>query len=436
MAGLNTPQPRRAVPARPTTPKTLFSDEQEAFLAASHPRLLLSALAGCGKTTVLFEYARRRPHQRWKLLVLNRSLAALLAERSPDNVEVSTLHKMAYAAQGYLLSHKLVPGAIPLSALSRLSARQPEGFASALRTGLEQFCLSADPAPSDVHAPLSWRLSEQWDPHAWTVALCELWSACLDPASDMPVTHSVYLKRFCQQEHPWMGTHWMLDEAQDWPTAVLEAFARCARVSIRAGDPCQRLYAFRGASLGQWHDPQREQEFRLSRSWRSSHALAPWINACLARLPGSWQWSGHPELPCAIESRPTSATIEQLRRFSPSAILADRWETLDSLVCELAGSSAIKWPASSNRHPLPGPQPAILCSTIHGAKGLEFERLWLPDQVVRPGLTPAQSARLWYVALSRAQKAVSFPGSSLPQSTDAVDDMRLFEDDPGMDWIS
>lgn len=436
MADLSKSPPRRATPPRPAAPKTRFSDEQEDFLASSHPRLLLSALAGCGKTTTLFEYARRRPHQRWKLLVLNRSLANLLAERSPDNVEVSTLHKMAYAAQGHLLSHKLVPGAIPLSALARLSKKQPEGFAAALRLGLEQFCLSADPTPTEIHAPLSWRLSEQWDPHAWNVALQELWSACLDPASDMPATHSVYLKRFCQQDHPWMGTHWMLDEAQDWPTAVLDAFARCARVSIRAGDPCQRLYAFRGASLGQWYDPQREQEFRLSRSWRSSHDLAPWINACLARLPGNWQWSGHPILSCVIDPRPAPGTVEQLRQFAPSAILADRWETLDGIVRDLDGSSAIQWPPASSRHPLPGPQPSILCSTIHSAKGLEFERLWLPDQVVRSGLTPAQSARLWYVALSRAQKAVSFPEDGLPQPVTVLEDVPLFEDDPGMDWLN
>jgi len=77
LAGLSASAPRR--PAVPAPARLAFSEEQEAFLASSHPRLLLSALAGCGKTTVLFEYARRRPHQKWRLLVLNRALAEQIA---------------------------------------------------------------------------------------------------------------------------------------------------------------------------------------------------------------------------------------------------------------------------------------------------------------------------------------------------------------------
>ena len=433
LAGLSAPAPRR--PAVPPPGRPIFSEEQEAFLASSHPRLLLSALAGCGKTTVLFEYARRRPHQKWRLLVLNRALAEQLAKIAPANVEVSTLHKLAYASQGHLLSAKLIPGAIPLAALGKLFPAAPPGFLPSLRDGLDLFCLSSDPSPAIHHAPLAWQSDPEWDPDSWLASLNLLWSSCLDPSSAMPTTHAVYLKRFCQQEHPWTGTHWMLDEAQDWPNAVLSAFARCARISVRAGDPCQRLYAFRGASLGVWHDPSREQEFSLSRSFRSSQALAPWLNACLSRLPGGWVWEGRDDIACTITPRQTSSSIDELMRFSPDAVLADRWSTLDGVANALSGRRGVCWPSGSSRTSPPGPSPDLLCSTIHSAKGREFDRVWLPDDFLSVGLPPAQSARLGYVALSRARHALSFSATALPSAMADLDEAPLFEDEPGFSWI-
>jgi hypothetical protein len=414
------PIPKQAASA---PPRLVFSAEQEQFLTDNHSRLLLSALAGSGKTACLFEYARRRPHQRWHFLVLNRDLADTLAALAPRNVTVSTLHKMAYAIHGHALSSKLTSRPVPSLALGRALSGHlpapPAGLLEALAQGLELFCVSADPTPGVEHAPRVWQADPAWDPDVWTRSLRALWSASLDPNDPLPISHDVYLKRFCQQELPWRGTYWMLDEAQDWPDAVLSAFRRCTQVSVRAGDPCQRLYAFRGASLGLWHDPALEREHRLVQSHRASAQLAPWVNAALSRLPGGWQWAGRQDMKCEIHRRSEAATGNDLLAFAPTALLADRWKTLEQALPHLEGFT-LGWPAAAPRGASQEADVQVWLSTIHAAKGREFSRVWLPDDVLSPGLSPALSARLAYVALTRTRNAISFPsslvalGSALP----------------------
>lgn len=409
---------------KPTSPpsapeRIVFTQEQEKFLASNSPHILLSALAGAGKTACLFEYARRRPHQKWNYLVLNRSLSEKLSSQAPKNIKVQTLHQVAFASHGYLLSHKIQESPISRpaieKALSGVVALAP-GLSEALRQGLESYLSSSDLSPGVIHAPLVWQADPNWDPHIWVRALEHLWQSSLDPDNPLPISHAVYLKRYCQQDLPWLSPRWMLDEAQDWPDAVLSAFRKCATLSIRAGDPCQRLYAFRGASLGKWHDPEHEREFRLSQSHRSSHALAPFINAALDRIPGSWVWKGREDLDCLIQVRDHHAQECDIVSFSPSVILADRWKPLEQIRANLKGLAQV--------HRRPPDQDfssqGMEISTIHAAKGREFDRVWVADDTIRVGLSPALRSRLAYVALSRARKAISFPRSLLPSPSAPV----------------
>lgn len=411
LAGLANIPSRPAVPAPVIVERTRFTPEQEAFLASNDPHLLLSALAGAGKTECLFEYARRRPHQKWNFLVLNRDLVDILARRAPSNVKVSTLHKVAFAAHGHLLASKLREGVVPAKAIEKCLGRRslPEGFVSALRQGFEAFLSSDDLSPGLRHAPLAWTADPNWDPQEWTSAMEKIWASSLDPDDPLPISHAVYLKRYTQQQTPWLSPRWMLDEAQDWPDSVLSAFRRCARISIRAGDPCQRLYAFRGASLGQWHDPQHEKEFRLAQSHRASSQLEPYVNAVLSRLPGNWQWKGRADMDCNIDLRAGPASVESIEAFAPDVILADRWKPLDLLASELSGMTI-----SRKESLVPG---GVEISTIHSAKGREFGKVWLHDQAISQGLSPVLASRLLYVAITRARNAISFPEKmvALPQ---------------------
>ena len=417
LAGLaNIPSSPSFKPSKSSSPPLVrikFTDEQEEFLASSSPHLLLSALAGAGKTACLFEYARRRPHQKWNFLVLNRSLSESLSSQAPENIKVQTLHKVAFASHGHTLSHKIREASISLPDIERALSGvvgQVPGLAKALREGLSAYISSSDLSPGVKHAPLVWQADPNWDPHIWVLGLERLWQASLDPDHPLPISHGVYLKRYCQQELPWISTRWMLDEAQDWPDAVLSAFRRCATLSIRAGDPCQRLYAFRGASLGKWHDPEHEREFRLHQSHRSSHVLEPYINSALSQLPGGWSWKGRQDMDCVVQARDRPSTSEEVVAFSPNVLLADRWKSLELLADELRGLIQVERKLSGKEMP-PG---SVEISTIHAAKGREFDRVWIADQATRPGLSPALKARLSYVALSRAQKAISFPTYILP----------------------
>jgi len=407
-----------------------WSKDQEAFLAAHGNSLVLTALAGSGKTSVLIEYARRRPHQRWNFVVFNRSVADDVSARAPKNMVVKTAHQMAYAQFGHDLHHK-IKETFSLTQINALSPRIPrkaqKDFSILVRKILTEYLNSADVIVTEnLVNSFEWEsFQEKYSGDCWSTedlleTVRQAWRLSLDPASDFQITHDVYLKRFSMVQDQWRGSYWMLDEAQDWSDAFLHCWKRSTECAVRAGDPFQKLYEWRGASSQKWCDLSQEKEFWLTHSFRTGQSPEPWVNARLKALGCKKTWSS--ALPSVCTPTLTPETAFEIQTFRPAVVLATRWEDLERLSEQLK-QEKVEHTLGLNALPLASTQAPIL-TTIHSVKGLEFERVWIADSALPVDEHAVQKNRLAYVALTRAQKSVRIP-SHWPQ---VLQSPSLFDD--------
>ena len=75
------------------------TEEQQAILDASGRVLLINARAGTGKTTTFQMIASAHPDQKILYLVFNRKAREEAEEKFPGNVEVRTVHSLAFEAK-------------------------------------------------------------------------------------------------------------------------------------------------------------------------------------------------------------------------------------------------------------------------------------------------------------------------------------------------
>ena len=77
-----------------------LTHEQYAPIQSTKRKIVVVALAGTGKSTVLKAYAHFNPQQRILYVVLNSDNAAAAKSSFPNNVQSFTAHALAYAAIG------------------------------------------------------------------------------------------------------------------------------------------------------------------------------------------------------------------------------------------------------------------------------------------------------------------------------------------------
>lgn len=418
----------RELPKVATTVESKWSEQQEKFLNTQSPKLVLTALAGSGKTSCLLEYARRRRHQKWNFVVFNRSVADEVALRAPENMQVKTAHQMAYAHFGHDLHHKIKNQISIMEIQQRLKNVPPQAqkdFANLVKDVFHQYLNSSDVEITEhLVSEFEWeRFQLKYSDVSWELSQLlktveDVWRASLDSQSSFSISHDVYLKRFSMVGDPWKGTFWMLDEGQDWSDAFLSCFKRSAAVSIRTGDPYQKLYDWRGASRQKWCDLSVEKELWLTDSYRTSKGIESWVNARLKSLTCPHVWSSALPHQCSIVMAEENA--KTIQSFAPTVILATRWEDLEKISRQLDEYGVANY---LNKH-CSGTKAGVLLTTIHSAKGLEFERVWIADNALPSDEHAVQQARLAYVALTRAQKSVRIP-NAWPQTVNSV---ALFDD--------
>lgn len=390
----------------PNARKMAWTDEQQAFLAAARPEnghLYLEALAGTGKTSCLLEYARRRPGQQWNLVVFNKSIAEETRGRAPRNLTVSTGHALAYARDGHGLVHKIS---------NETDAWLDYARAAGLLNGLDASATDAIRLGFE-----SWVQGRADLPISGTPigdVIRRIWAESLDPQSGMPISHDIYLRRFCLRTG-WRAGNWMLDEAQDWTPAWLKAWL-AGPSSIIAGDDHQTLYDWRGADG--LSVPARSTAFALTASKRSPNGVAGLVNSRLRALGCRQIWSG---LPGAGVTR-LPETPETISSFSPDVILGTRWARLRELRSLLMEAGVPAWLDDGEEEPGTG----IRMTTVHRVKGETLGKSWIMDGLADDESSQATRRRLQYVALTRHTVAVRVPEKwrdlAAAQVTDAVFD--------------
>lgn len=353
-------------------PKTKWSEEQEEFLSSNFNKAFLKALAGTGKTSSLLEYARRRPHQNWTLLVFNKKTAEHIQSLAPKNIAVKTAHQFAFAHFGKSLGHKIQEN-VEVEEWKKFFPNENRASLQKIKKMFDRYLLS-DKKMSDFLSHFGKNMSEKDKGY-----VSDAWEMSLSASSSFPITHDVYMKRLAQSDVLW-PRRVMLDEAQDWSDAFLSAFVRSEN-HILCGDPYQNLYLWRFAT----DDIHKFNSniFWLTQSFRQSNSFSPLVNKFLKKMQCPKNWRGTEDFGQFISPLQTPDNIKE---FNPDVFLAYSQATLDKIN------------APENKK-----------MTIHASKGLEFNSVWVCDDALPPFLSDKDRLSLSYVAVTRAKVNLRIP---------------------------
>lgn len=448
---------------------TRVTAEQTAIVDAVAERqsVRVIALAGTGKTTTLGLAARALPRRPTLYVAFNRSVRDAARRRFPAWVEARTAHSLAFAAVGRAYGDRLVPSAFALRRvwpqwagrrLAAVGLDHAMGLAVVVQT-LANFTHSvADTLLAEHVPPLAFAREAPAARARGTAAVLDVgryfWRQVLDAASDCPITHDMYLKRW-QLGRPTLPYEVILfDEAQDADPVILDVIERQAAQLIVVGDPHQAIYGWRGShnALARWSG----LTLPLTTSWRFGPAIADAANQVLDRLGAPHRLSGAgPSVPArgphAILSRTTMGLLTEtagaLRRQERVSVLGGAKpfaDLLDGVHALQQGRAAqhpdlalfptwadlavtAETPAGAEYRPLvkfvdqnretlpqvvqllrqatvPPDRATVVLATAHKAKGQEWATVMCGDDFTWPQFVEdREEAHLIYVAITRAQ---------------------------------
>ena len=289
------------------------------------------------------------------------------------------------------------------------------------------------------------------------------WRDIRDPQGWLRWTHDYYLKIWALSEPRLRFDAILLDEAQDSTPVITKVVTSQNAQRIAVGDSNQQLYSWLGAvdALANWPATER---LRLSESWRFGPEIAEEANRWLGYLGSPMKIvgkgaSGDVSLmiddPRAILSRTNSAAvgagirlladgasvglvggtaaIEMLAKAArdlmsgrgtshPELLAFKHWDELVSHVRDGSDTDLSAFVTLVEKFRPEGILAAcsqmvdvsraeVILSTIHKAKGLEWSRVQLADDLDRPRfelgdeyMPPTEELMLGYVATTRARR--------------------------------
>jgi F-box protein 18 (helicase) len=251
-----------------------FSDNQnEVITSRNQPITVVTAFAGCGKSTMLVGYAKHRHKMRGLYLCYNRSVA--IEARlifPPAHTEVMTMHGLAHrAVMNKAMGERLESTIQPLQVIQFIDEGegviQKSVLAIHALSTVEAFCNSGASKIGMDHLPLDSLYGSGLDPEIM-LHLAETLFMNMMKSSSCPITHSFYLKIY-QLSEPDLSENFdyiMVDEAQDLNPVVLAILDKQDIPIIRVGDVHQSINEFRGTvnALEDGYD----QKFVLNESYR------------------------------------------------------------------------------------------------------------------------------------------------------------------------
>lgn len=277
-----------------------FVPEQQAVIDSDAQTLLIKALAGTGKSTLLRGYASARPRERVLCLVYNASARDEGRRLAPPNMKVMTAHGAAfpeygskYAAADKLTSdlrpYELMP-AMGIDEMQHLPVQSRLLYALRLKETLENFIASPSGQVLPQHVAMDRANNIElrfFDPEGLRKHAEQAWEIMCDLRNpSIGMTHDGYLKLFLLGGAR-LGRYdrVMLDEAQDSNPVTLE-IVRCQQAGqIYVGDTNQQLYRYRGA-VDAMSRVVADKSFPLRGSFRFGDEIAEVANHLLA-LNGS-----------------------------------------------------------------------------------------------------------------------------------------------------
>lgn len=277
----------------------------DAFLSRSGS-IAVNALAGTGKTTTLKMLAESAPSQKMQYLAFNRAIADDARAKMPRNVEVGTMHSLAYRAMQpdrARLEMRLNGGYVAQRlGLTSVTVRLDFGDFDFLLTPAQQgaaiiatiakYCNSGDLDLTIKHVA-SWQTVFEECPSSLDRdqglkqiifrGAEKLWSDMRSRKSDCPITHDTYLKLWALAMGQIRADVLFLDEAQDSSGVFLQILGNQQGRIVYVGDQNQQIYAWRGA-VDALDRIKSDQRLYLTRSYRFGQGIADQANRMLTCL--------------------------------------------------------------------------------------------------------------------------------------------------------
>jgi len=465
------------------------TEEQQGIVDATGRVLLINARAGTGKTTTLRMIASAHPDEKILYLVFNRKAREEAAGRFPGNVQVRTVHSLAFSRSVGEVDNFSIADMLP----AFKGHSNPQQLAAVSHDLVEFFMNSPFPKVEEAMAVFQ-------EDHL--ASLSEEVRDLVEDARDQIVQagreilgqwyrqerlypHDFYLKLFHREglfdKALDRFDRVLVDEGQDLSPIMLDALERCRKRIVIVGDTHQQIYSFRYAIDAMKRFPSDDQG-DLTLSFRFGKDIADLASVFIREAKGEkgFRIKGNPEKRsrvafyasspkpragerCAILSRTNLALFEHalgLRAtgipFSLqgnisgilSRILDVYWlsqgthdkirdplirsfenlEALDAYATDLddfqlanmvevvreyarilpdAVFDIMKISKSTAETPN---GPGIILSTVHGAKGQEYDRVYIDADIAaslsKPEALATQTfgdeANIAYVSFTRA----------------------------------
>lgn len=244
----------------------LTNEQQEVVEALDRrERIKVFALAGTGKTSTLKAIAELHPNRKMLYMAFNKAIADEAKGKFPRNVEVRTVHSLAYAHLGKVYRDRLsrldyyeIAGAlgVPVKAVFE----QIQYFQAFMNSG----CLLDR---SEIAHLVGGNGCA--DPGRVASFIIQLFHTLKN--GNLQVDHSFYLKDF-QLNFNSFGLSGaydvvLLDEGQDVNPVILSIFEQFRARKVMVGDKHQKIYGFRGA-INAIEDFVADETLYLTRTFR------------------------------------------------------------------------------------------------------------------------------------------------------------------------
>ena len=225
-----------------------LTNEQSNIISAEG-NIVVDAVAGSGKTSTCIKYAEARPDKKFLYTCFNRSIREYAEEKFPDNVEVRTIHSLAYrytnAGQWNIVNNFELSDV--LSLLKIRKRRNDPNYhlilGSHILTGLNTFFGSSERSINDFNY-INYNYSEFIEDNIDNIntGIVKLYNMMMD--GKCPIVHNFYLKQF-QLQDPILDYDYIIyDEAQDANICMMEVFNQQECNKLTVGDICQSIYGW------------------------------------------------------------------------------------------------------------------------------------------------------------------------------------------------
>lgn len=263
--------------------------QQKDIIMSTENRVVISALSGSAKSSTLYYYAKERPFRRFIYIVYNKSQKdeADSTIGKLKNVEVKTVHGLAYKYVGKLYQSKLTfnYGVIDIIKDLRLDWNRDMQLASQIKEFMTEFMLSDCKTFDELD------ILENLKPHERKIIIsnCEkLWTLKKEYKNNVKVEHDFYLKLFQLGEVDLSDTYdgLLLDESQDSSLLTLSVVLNSNIENIViVGDMYQSLYKWR-KSVNIMSLLKDSTEYKLTTSFRVSQNIAELSNMIVNTMIG------------------------------------------------------------------------------------------------------------------------------------------------------